>query len=198
MKDNNKDDVQVFDDEKAILLDHDYDGIRELNHPLPSWWLAIFYITIVFAAGYYAYYTFMDGPTLGQEYEVEMAEVEAAKEKWLAENGGFNLEKYNAFIVTAKGKKVAKKVYKRKCKACHAKDGGGGVGPNLADNYWVNGNGSIEDVYEIIEKGVVSKGMPAWADTLSEEQMFAVTSYVMGFKGTTPKDPKEPQGTLIE
>ena len=195
---NNKDKVQVFEDEKKILLDHDYDGIKELNHPLPSWWLGIFYATMIFAAGYYAYYTFMGGPTLGDEYKAEMAQVEKAKAEWEAKNNSFDIDKYNAYVVTEKAKKVAKKTFRRKCKACHGKDGGGSVGPNLTDKYWKNGDGSIAAVYKVIDKGVVDKGMEAWGEKLSKNQLMAVTKYVMDFQGTTPENPKEPEGTLIE
>lgn len=198
MSNNDKDKLIVLDDEKEILLDHDYDGIHELNHPLPSWWLVIFYLTMIFAGIYYIYYTFMGGPTLMDEYKEEVAIVEKAKAEWDKKNNSFDLDKYNAFIVTAKGKKLAKKVYKRKCRACHGIDGGGGVGPNLADNYWLNGNGSIQEVYKVIDKGVVDKGMEAWGEKLSKEQLMAVTSYVMNFKGTTPESPKEAQGNLFE
>jgi cytochrome c oxidase cbb3-type subunit 3 len=198
MNDNEKDNVQIFDDEKEVLLDHDYDGIRELNHPLPSWWLTIFYLTMIFAAFYYTYYTFFNAPTLVEEYEQEMSEVIAAKEAWLKENGGFNLEKYNSFVTTKKGKKLGKKIYKRKCRACHGIDGGGGVGPNLADKYWLNGKGSIEDVYKVINEGVVDKGMQAWGETLNEDKLLVFKKFVMYFKGTTPTNPKEPQGELYE
>lgn len=196
MSDENE--VKVFDDEKEILLDHDYDGIRELNHPLPSWWLGIFYITIIFGAIYYTYFTFFNAPTLVEEYHSEMSKITKAKADWERKNGGFNLDKYHAYVVTPKAKKIAKKTYKRKCKACHGKDGGGGVGPNLTDKYWLNGQGKIADVYKVIKEGVAEKGMQAWEDTLSEEKMMAVTKYVMDFQGTTPKNPKEPQGELFE
>ncbi len=198
MTDKNNDEVKVFDDEKSILLDHNYDGIKELNHPLPSWWLTIFYLSMFFAAGYYIYYTFLGGPTLTEEYTAEMAKINSAKDKWMQEQGGFKRDKYNAFIVTAKAKKIGKKTYKRKCRACHAADGGGGVGPNLTDKYWINGNGSLQDIYKIIHDGVEDRGMQAWGGVLSEEKLFAVLKYVMDFQGTTPENPKEPQGKLIE
>lgn len=195
---NKDNEVQVFEDEKKILLDHDYDGIKELDHPLPSWWVSIFYITIIFAVGYYAYYTFMGGPTLTDEYKAEIALVEKAKADWDKKNNSFDIEEYNAYVVTPKAQKLAKKTYKRKCKACHAKDGGGGVGPNLTDNFWKNGDGSLEAVYKVIDKGVVDKGMEAWGEKLKKNQLMAVVKYVMDLKGTTPEAPKEAEGELYE
>lgn len=193
-----KDEVKIFDDEKGILLDHDYDGIKELNHPLPSWWLTIFYLTIIYAAGYYVYYTFMGATTINEEYATDIAQIEEAKAAHLKEQGGFDLDTYNAYVITEKAIKVAKKTYKRKCKACHGKDGGGSVGPNLTDKYWINGNGSVAAVYDVIYHGVEDKGMQAWGDSLGDKKMMAVVKYVMDFQGTTPTNPKEPQGQLIE
>ncbi|MDP7321368.1 MAG: cbb3-type cytochrome c oxidase N-terminal domain-containing protein [Bacteriovoracaceae bacterium] len=194
----NQDKVKVFEDEKEILLDHDYDGIKELDHPLPSWWLGIFYVTIIFSIGYYVYYTFMDGPTLTEEYKTEIANVEEAQKKWEEKNNSFNMDEYNAWVNTPKAKKIAKKTYRRKCKACHGPDGGGGVGPNLADNYWKNGDGSVEAIYKVVDKGVVDKGMEAWGPKIGKEKVMAVVKYVKDFQGTTPTNPKEPEGKLYE
>lgn len=188
----------VLDGEEKILLDHNYDGIRELDHPLPKWWLVTFYITIIFAAYYYVHHTFFGAKTLQEEFEIKVAEVNAAQEEWQRKNGGFNYDKYNAWIATPKAKKIGKKKYKRKCKACHAKDGGGGVGPNLTDNYWIHGNGDAEMIYNVLNQGVVDKGMQAWKGILSDEEIMAVTAYVISLKGTSPAEPKEPQGELVE
>ncbi|MAZ48715.1 MAG: hypothetical protein CME65_09130 [Halobacteriovoraceae bacterium] len=188
----------ILDDEKKILLDHDYDGIRELNHPLPKWWLVTFYITIIFAAYYYVHHTFLGAKSLDQEYQEHVAQIEAAQAEWQKKHGGFNWDKYNAYIATPEAKKLGAKRYKRKCKACHAKDGGGGVGPNLTDDYWIHGSGDAEMVYNIINQGVVDKGMQAWKGVLSEEEILAVTAHVVNLRGTTPSEPKEPQGELVE
>ena len=198
MSDNNKEEVKVLEHEKALLLDHDYDGIKELDHPLPRWWIIIFILTVVFSIPYYAYYEMMDGPTLMEEYKKDYKEVVAAQEKFEQEQGGFNLDEYNALIADPKTAKRGKKTYKRKCKSCHGADGGGGIGPNLTDKYWLHGNGSIADVYKVIDKGVVDKGMAAWGDALGKKKMAAVVKYVMEFQGTTPANPKEPQGELAQ
>ena len=198
MSNEENDKVDVIEGEEHLLMDHNYDGIKELDHPLPSWWLAIFFITIIYAAGYYAYYTFLDGPTLKEELVVEMKRINSAKAEWEKKNNQFNLDEYNAWVNTPKAKKIAKKTYKRKCKACHGKDGGGSVGPNLADKYWKNGDGSIAAVYKVIDKGVVDKGMEAWGEKLGKEKVMAVVKYVMNFQGTTPTNPKEAEGELFE
>lgn len=194
MSDYKDKDVEVFEDEKHILLDHDYDGIRELNHPLPGWWVVTFILTLVFAVPYWANLTFFGGETIEEELKSDMDKYSAAQAKFNQEQGGFSMDKYNAIIAGPKIEKIAKKTYRRKCKACHGAAGEGGVGPNLTDKYWLHGNGSMETVYNTINKGVPDKGMQAWGDTLGEKKMYAVLKYVMELQGTNPPNAKEPQG----
>lgn len=190
-KDN---EVKVFEDEKHILLDHNYDGIRELNHPLPGWWVATFILTIVFAIPYYLGHTFFGAESINQELAKDMKEITDIQQKHSDDQGGFDIEKYKAYIVTAGAAKSGKKTYKRKCKACHGASGEGGIGPNLTDKFWLHGDGSEATVFETINKGVPDKGMQAWGQALGEEKMFAVLKYVLDFQGTTPGNAKAPQG----
>lgn len=198
MTNKDKEKTEIFEDEKKVLLDHDYDGIRELNHPLPSWWLGTFFITIIFAVFYYIAYTFMDAKTLDRELAEEMKVVTELQTEFENKSGRFNLEEYNKITSDKKVMKAAKKTYKRKCKACHGKFGEGGVGPNLTDKYWLHGNGSLETVYNTINKGVVDKGMAAWGPVLGKEKVYGVLKYIQAFKGTNPDGAKAPQGELYE
>jgi cytochrome c oxidase cbb3-type subunit 3 len=199
MSTNDKNDkLQVFDDEKSILLDHNYDGIHELDHPLPSWWVTIFISSVIFSIPYYLYYTHFGGPTLDDELKESVARIEKAQSEYKAKQGGFDIDKFNAYVVTKKAQKSGKKTYRRKCKACHGAAGEGGIGPNLTDNYWIHGDGSIAAVYKVVEHGVIEKGMQAWGQTLGEEKMMAVVDYVMKLRGTNPANAKAPQGELFE
>lgn len=193
-----KNKVEVFEDEKKILLDHEYDGIKELDNPLPNWWLTTFFLTIAFAIPYYIAHTFLGAESIKEELASDMETLEQKQAEFEAKQGAFNVSEYEAYIAQADVLKVGKKVYKRKCRACHGKHGEGGVGPNLTDAYWINGNGSLKDVYKVIDKGVVEKGMAAWGDDLGKERTFAVLKYVMDLKGTNPENAKEPQGQLYE
>ncbi|MFD2433343.1 c-type cytochrome [Mesonia maritima] len=84
------------------------------------------------------------------------------------------------------------------CVACHKADGGGGIGPNLTDKYWILGGG-IKNVFKTISEGGRSgKGMVAWEQTLKPLERAQVASYVLSLQGTTPDDPKEAQGDLWE
>ncbi len=193
--DNKEKEVQVFEDEKKILLEHDYDGIRELDHPLPRWWVVTFWLTIIFAVPYWAAHTFFGAQSINEELAADMKEVVAQQAEYERKKGAFNMAEFEAYIATPKATKTGKKTFRRKCKACHGANGEGGVGPNLADNFWINGDGSPETIYKVIKNGIAEKGMPAWGPTLGKEGVFAVLKIVMDFKGTNPENAKEAQGT---
>jgi cytochrome c oxidase cbb3-type subunit 3 len=77
--------------------------------------------------------------------------------------------------------------------ACHAADGGGGIGPNLTDVNWIHGGG-LNDIYKTIKNGYPEKGMQSWQSMYSPVQMKNLTSFVKSLQGTTPASPKDPQG----
>jgi cytochrome c oxidase cbb3-type subunit 3 len=92
----------------------------------------------------------------------------------------------------------AKLVYDKNCVVCHGKQGeGNAIGPNLTDAYWLTG-GSPEEIYTSISVGIPLKGMQSWKGQLTEEQMVALTSYIITMQGTNPENAKEPQGDLYE
>lgn len=183
--------------EKDILLDHDYDGIGELDNPLPPWWVALFWITIIFAVVYWGYYHAFDkGPGQEEMYATEMEAAEAAVANYLNEQGEVVDENSVVTLTDASALARGKEIYESKCVACHLSDGGGNnIGPNLTDNYWIHG-GSIQDIFSTIKYGVVEKGMLAWETQLGPADMQKVASYVKSLVGTTPANPKAPQGEL--
>ena len=190
-----KDETIVSEDEKKLLLDHNYDGIKELDNPLPNWWLVTFFLTILFGVPYYMAHTFFGAQSIQDELSLEMSVVTKKQEAYEEKQGRFNLEEYNAYIAGEVNiEKIAAKTFRRKCKACHGAAGEGSVGPNLTDNYWLHGDGSIETVYNTINKGVVDKGMEAWVPKIGKQNVYAVLKYVMELRGTNPPNPKEPQG----
>jgi len=181
-------------DEESITLDHDYDGIRELDNHLPPWWKYLFYITIVFGVVYIGvYHVFDTMPLQEQEYNNAMSLAEAAKAANVSSDA-VGIDESSVVIsddpsVIANGGKV----YAMNCAPCHKADGGGGIGPNLTDEYWVNG-GSVSDVFTAVKYGFPDKGMISWEPLLSSQQMSDVTSFVMSLKGTNPEGAKDPQG----
>lgn len=197
MSNEENQEVNILESEKNLVLDHDYDGIKELDHPLPFWWVMIFGLTISFSVPYYFYYTHADGPSIRAGLNEKMHEIKEKQAAWEAKQGGFNTEKFNAFFKTEKGKKLGAKTYRRKCMACHADQLQGTIGPNLTDAYWIHGKGDIASIYKTIKEGVTAKGMPAWGAVLTEEQMYGVIGHVMSFKNKNIPG-KEPQGEKVE
>lgn len=185
-------------EEKDIQLDHTYDGIMELDNFMPPWLKYVFYITIVFGVGYFINYTVLGiGMTQIEEYEQQLAiaAIEAEQRQFLAVS---TIDETNVqFDASGPAIRAGMSLYENNCVACHAIDGGGGVGPNLTDDYWIHG-GSIEDIFRIVKYGVVEKGMIPWQDQLSPEEMQQVSSYVLTLVGSTPANPKAPQGDLYE
>ncbi len=182
--------------EQEIVLDHNYDGIRELDNQLPPWWTYLFYMTIVFAGVYLVYYEVFDGPDQTDEYNKEMA---IAKEE-IAEYKKNNKDLIDAETVEqlteASDLAAGKTIYTENCVACHKDSGGGGIGPNLTDDYWILGGG-IKNIYHTIsEGGRAGKGMIPWKSDLKPSQIAQVASYVMSLHGTNPPDGKEPDGDL--
>lgn len=187
-------------EEKTIELEHDYDGIRELDNHLPPWWKWLFYGTIVWGVAYFILYHVTDSlPLSTQEYENQVASAEEAKLKLLASQPAAvidenTLEFTNEPELIENGKKA---FIMNSCQSCHRADGGGNaIGPNLTDPYWLHG-GSVKEIFATVKNGVVEKGMPAWGKAMSPKDVRDVTFYVMSLQGTNPPDPKAPQGALV-
>lgn len=180
--------------EKDILFEHEYDGIRELDNSLPPWWVAMFYITIVFAVAYLGYYHVTDyGVDQATEYAQEMERADEAVKAHLAKQADRVDETNVVALLEPKDLELGQTIFNTYCSACHGMLGEGGVGPNLTDNYWVHG-GDITAVFKTIKYGVPEKGMIAWNTQLRPVEMQKVASYIMTLVGTTPPNPKEPQG----
>jgi cytochrome c oxidase cbb3-type subunit 3 len=187
-------DAKEVEHEKDILLSHDYDGIQELDNELPPWWVWLFYLTIFFSFAYIIRFYVMDGPTQAEEYEIEMAEAKKEVEEYLKNTPDLvNLENVE-YLTDASSIEAGNKIFQTNCAACHTADGGGLIGPNLTDEYWILGGG-IKDVYKTIANGGrPGKGMISWSSTLRPTQMQQVASFVLSLKGTTPNNPKAPEG----
>ncbi|GAB4325529.1 MAG: hypothetical protein Kow00127_18280 [Bacteroidales bacterium] len=177
-----------------LIKDHDYDGIRELDNDLPPWWKWLFYITIAFGIGYMIRMYILDADDLYQEREYQKEMAEAASVVPAANTATFEIKVLDDEASLANGKATFDKI----CQVCHSADGGGLVGPNMTDDYWIHGN-TIEDMFEVVTNGVIEKGMIPYKDQLSPTQRLEVLSYIiLKLHGTTPANPKAPQGELME
>ena len=182
-----------------LMEGHSYDGIHELDNPLPRWWLYTFYLTIIFSIGYMAYYYIFSAPSLDEELFSEMAQITELQKAAAPQLGAALLDKsFDELIVDSAMMKKAKKKFKRKCSACHGREGQGGIGPNLTDRYWLHSKGDLEGIIKAIREGFPDKGMRAWKDIISDDLQPYLAAFVMKMEGTNPPDPKAPQGDLVE
>jgi cytochrome c oxidase cbb3-type subunit III len=181
--------------EKDIMFEHDFDGIRELDSKIPPWFAWLFILTIIFAAYYMIdYHVIGSGQVMQEEYNTEVRAASLEREA-LIKSGAFVNEETVTVISEASGLGAGKTIFETNCIACHASDGGGIVGPNLTDDYWIHGGG-IKNVFKTIKYGVVEKGMIAWQTQLNPNQIQEVASYVLSLHGTTPAAPKQPEGKI--
>ncbi len=185
----------TIEKEKDILLDHNYDGIQELDNSLPPWWKYGFYVTIAVACIYlYRFHISHDGMSQQEEYTAEMKKGEEDKAEYLAKSAN-NIDENNVTLLTGSDVANGKETFIKNCAPCHLADGGGVVGPNLTDDYWLHGGG-LKDIFKSIKYGWQDKGMKSWKDDLSPKQIQEVASFIKSLKGTHPVTPKAPQGEL--
>lgn len=182
--------------ERDVMLDHDYDGIKELDNNLPPWWKYGFYVTIAFAFCYIIFYHVVDaGKLQAAEYSKEVRVAEEERTARLKANAD-NVTEDNVIALTDAGLITSGKVsFEKLCAACHLASGGGQVGPNLTDEYWLHGGG-IKNIFKTITNGVPAKGMISWKAQLTPKQIQEVASYILTLQESKPADGKEQQGEL--
>ncbi len=188
--------LKPIEKEGEIAMEHQYDGIVELDNPTPPWFMYLFYITIIFGGIYLFYYHITPDTSLSQdeEYTTEVQVAEKAKEAYMKKFAN-SVNEDNVKALTAKADlDEGASVYATNCVACHGDKGQGGVGPNLTDKFWLHG-GSIKSLFHTITNGVPEKGMIAWNKTLNPIQVQKVSSFILSLQGTNPAGAKEPQGT---
>ena len=188
-----------IEQEEAIVFDHEYDGIRELDNSLPPWWLYGFYISIAFGVVYLLHYHVFDtGNLQAAEYKQELADADATKAdlmKKMAAKGEVMVNEENVTTLTdATSMANGKATYDGMCIACHGDKGQGNIGPNLTDEYWIYG-GSIKNIFKIITNGTPN-GMQSWKSQLSPKNIQEVASYIKSLNGSKPAGAKAPQGDL--
>jgi cytochrome c oxidase cbb3-type subunit 3 len=185
----------AVEQEAAVLTDHDYDGIRELDNSLPPWWKYGFYFTIVWGFAYYIYFHASNGPSSAQEYKTQMDEGAAMVAEYRAKAKNLVDETNVVLMTEASDLAAGKSIFTQYCAVCHRPDAGGQVGPNLTDDNWLHG-GDIKDLFKTIKLGVQGKGMKSWQQELSPMMMAQVASYVKSLRGTKPENPKAPEGPI--
>lgn len=191
---------KAIEQEQDVMLEHDYDGIKELDNVLPPWWVYLFYGCIIFALVYLIRFEVYGDYSQKEEFEAEMVQADKDIKEYLKTAPDL-MNKENVTLLTdAASLAEGKTIFTTNCVACHRADGGGAIGPNLTDEYWILGGG-IKDVFNTLSEGGRSgKGMISWKDQLKPTQMQKVASYVLSLQGTNPKEPKptEPEAILYK
>jgi cytochrome c oxidase cbb3-type subunit III len=186
--------LKPIEEEKDITLDHEFDGITELDNPTPAWFMWLFYATIIIAVGYMlTYHVFDWGRSQEEEYIAEVEQADAAKRANLAKSANLIDENTVKELTEAAVISSGQVIYNANCVACHGDKGQGMVGPNLTDDYWLHG-GTINDVFKSVKYGIPEKGMIAWGKSLSPKQISDVSNYIKSLKGSNPANAKAPQG----
>jgi cytochrome c oxidase cbb3-type subunit 3 len=177
--------------DEPLAFHHDADGIRELDNLLPRWWVWLFYLTIIFSAGYMGYYHVLKaGDSQSAAYDKEFKageEIKVAAMSKFESSLGSAQPSSDKTILTS-----GQTVFINNCAPCHRADGGGLVGPNLTDDYWIHG-ARFEDSLKTIWNGIPEKGMVTWKGVLKPDQIHAVASYIYTLRGTHPANPKLPE-----
>ncbi len=183
--------------EKDVMLDHNYDGIRELDNRMPPWLKYIFLSTVVAAVCYiFVFHVYHIGKLPKEEYAAELQRAADQKAKMLVTAGSSVDESSVKQLTDATSIAGGKSIFIAKCSPCHGQLGEGGVGPNLTDDYWLHG-GSIAEIFKTVKYGVPAKGMVSWTGILKPEEMQTVSSFIMSLHGTNPPNPKAPQGDKL-
>lgn len=181
--------------EHEILMEHEYDGIRELDSRIPPWFHGLLWVTVVFSIVYMIRYHVVGSGNVQAEEWLEEMRLAAEEREILVRSGAFLNEETVTFADDAATLNSGKEIYDKNCAACHGNAGEGLVGPNLTDDYWVHGGG-IKNIFSVVKYGVPQKGMISWQTQLDPTQMQAVSSYIMTLHGTNPPNAKAPEGEI--
>ncbi len=185
--------------EQDVMLDHDYDGIKELDNVLPPWWVNLFYATIIFGFIYLIRFHIVGDYNQIQEFETEVKVAQTEIDKFLEANPSKFDESKLTLLSDKESLGKGKEIFSSVCAACHKPDGGGSVGPNLTDEFWINNGGGIKEVYKTIANGGrEGKGMVPWKGTLKPEDIQKVASYVISLQGTNPAGAKPAEAEAVK
>ena len=182
--------------EDQLLLDHDYDGIKELDNNLPPWWVYLFYASIVFGVVYMVRFEILGADNQETELKKEIAQAKIEVAEYMKTAPDMMDEKTVTVMTEPADLAAGKEIFTTNCAACHRADAGGQIGPNLTDDEWILGGGIKNIFHTLVNGGRDGKGMIAWKGTLKPKEMQKVASYIISLKGSNPVDPKAPEGEV--
>ena len=192
--------LRPISEEKDLVMEHEFDGIAELDNPTPAWFMVLFYGTMIFAVVYMFSYHVMDwGKLQEQEYADESKQAEEDKIALLMKPGNKSNKINENNVEQSSDPQVLQAggaLFKNACAACHGDNAQGLVGPNLTDEFWLHG-GTIKEIFKTIKYGVPEKGMISWEKTMNAKQISDIANYILSIQGSKPAGAKAPQGTKI-
>ncbi|PXY43677.1 cbb3-type cytochrome c oxidase N-terminal domain-containing protein [Flavobacterium hydrophilum] len=189
--------TEPIEKEGDLLMDHDYDGIKELDNNLPPWWVYLFYICIVFGVVYVFYFDVFGGDNQEMELKKEMAQAKIEVEEYLKTAPDLMDEKTVVLLTDEPSLAAGKEIFMTNCAACHRADAGGQIGPNLTDDKWILGGGIKNVFHTITNGGRDGKGMVSWkTNGMKPKEIQKVASYILSLQGSNPKDAKEAEGEV--
>lgn len=176
------------------LLDHEYDGIRELDNPMPGWWKATFLASVVFSVLYLAFYQGLGQGLIAEEYAADVRQAAALEKARAAQADVVSEATLAALARDAKVLADARAKFVAVCAPCHGARGEGKIGPNLTDEFWLHGDGSLMSILTTVDSGVVDKGMPAWGRQLRPDEIKKVVAFLGTIRNTHEKGGKKGEG----
>ncbi|MBO6576385.1 MAG: c-type cytochrome [Rhodothermales bacterium] len=185
--------------EDVVIQDHNYDGIREYDNPMPGWWLWILWASIIWAPIYILGLHFSDViPSYEEDLAAGQEEIAERRQAWEAANPSFEAseEALAVYVGDEQAALAGAELFATNCAACHGPAGGGLIGPNLTDEYWIHGAGN-EAIFQVISDGVVAKGMAPWGPILSAEARAQLVAFIRSIEGSNPDGAKGPEGTSV-
>ncbi|TDD77449.1 cbb3-type cytochrome c oxidase N-terminal domain-containing protein [Flavobacterium caseinilyticum] len=188
--------TESLDNEGQLLLDHDYDGIKELDNNLPPWWVYLFYACILFGVVYMVRYEVLGADNQEMELTKEVAQAKIDIAEYMKTAPDMMDEKTVTLLTDPADLAAGKEIYTTNCAACHRADAGGQIGPNLTDDQWILGGGIKNVFHTLVNGGRDGKGMISWKGTLKPKEMQKVASYILSLKGSNPPDAKGPEGEV--
>ena len=188
--------TESLDNEDQLLLDHDYDGIKELDNNLPPWWVYLFYACIVFGVVYMVRFEVLGADNQEMELKKEVAQAKIDIAEYMKTAPDMMDEKTVTLLTDPADLAAGKEIFTTNCAACHRADAGGQIGPNLTDDKWILGGGIKNVFHTLVNGGRDGKGMISWKGTLKPKEMQKVASYILSLKGSNPPDAKAPEGEV--
>jgi cytochrome c oxidase cbb3-type subunit 3 len=182
--------------ENQLLLEHDYDGIKELDNNLPPWWVYLFYACILFGVVYMVRYEVLGADNQEMELKKEVTQAKIDIAEYMKTAPDLMDEKTVTLLTDPADLAAGKEIFTANCAACHRADGGGQIGPNLTDEKWILGGGIKNVFHTLVNGGRDGKGMISWKGTLKPKEMQKVASYILSLKGTNPPDAKAAEGEV--